>query len=73
VSPHRKRAAAEDLQEKFSVSERRACQALDQPRSSQRYREKPRDDEAALLAMRGVPGHSRSDNGPEFVANALQA
>jgi transposase InsO family protein len=26
-----------------------------------------------LLAERGVPGHLRSDNGPEFIAKALQA
>lgn len=49
MSPRRKRAAAGELREKFSVSERRACRALDQPRSSQRYREKPRDDEAPLV------------------------
>ncbi len=49
MSPSRKRAAAAELREKFSVSERRACRTLDQPRSSQRYREKPRDDEGALV------------------------
>jgi putative transposase len=48
VSPSRKRAAAADLQQKFSVSERRACQALEQPRSTQRYEPKPRGDELAL-------------------------
>lgn len=37
------------LQSHFSVSERRACQVLDQPRSSQRYDAKPRDDEPALV------------------------
>jgi putative transposase len=31
------------------VSERRACKALGQPRSSQRYREKPRGDEGPLV------------------------
>ena len=30
------------------MSERRACAVLDQPRSTQRYEEKPRDDEPAL-------------------------
>ena len=44
----RKRAAVEQLQTQFDVSERRACQVLDQPRSSQRYQAKPRDDEPAL-------------------------
>jgi putative transposase len=48
VSPSRKRAAAADLQQEFSVSERRACQALEQPRSTQRYGPKPRGDELAL-------------------------
>jgi len=49
VSPSRKRAAAEDLQAKFSVSERRACEAVGQPRSSQRYEAKPPGDEASLV------------------------
>jgi len=48
VSPSRKRAATEDLQGEFSVSERRACEVLDQPRSTQRHESKPRDDESAL-------------------------
>jgi putative transposase len=48
VSPSRKRAATEDLQGEFSVSERRACEVLDQPRSTQRYESQPRDDESAL-------------------------
>jgi putative transposase len=37
------------LQAEFSVSERRACRVLDQPRASQRYQTKPRDDERALV------------------------
>jgi putative transposase len=37
------------LREEFTVSERRACRVLDQPRTSQRYQAKPRDDEAALV------------------------
>lgn len=41
--------AAEELQDEFKVSERRACKAIDQPRSSQRYKGKPRDDEGALV------------------------
>ncbi len=32
-----------------AVSERRACKALDQPRSSQRYQPQPRSDEPALV------------------------
>jgi putative transposase len=38
----------QDLQEEFEVSERRACEVVDQPRSTQRYESQPRDDEAAL-------------------------
>ena len=37
-----------DLQAKFAVSERRACEVADQPRSTQRYETQPRDDEPAL-------------------------
>lgn len=37
------------LQEEFAVSERRACQVLDQPRTSQRYQAQPRPDEASLV------------------------
>lgn len=39
----------QQLQEEFEVSERRACEVLDQPRSTQRYEPRPRDDEAALV------------------------
>ena len=38
-----------DLQARFGISERRACQVIDQPRSSQRYEGQPRDDEGALV------------------------
>jgi putative transposase len=37
------------LQAEFSVSERRACRVTGQPRTSQRYQAKPRDDERALV------------------------
>jgi putative transposase len=37
------------LQKEFTVSERRACRVVDQPRSSHRYESKPRDDEQALV------------------------
>jgi putative transposase len=37
------------LQEAFTVSERRACRVLDQPRASQRYEPQPRGDEGALV------------------------
>lgn len=48
MSSSRKRAATCELQARFGVSERRACAALDQPRSTQRYQVKQRTDEAAL-------------------------
>jgi putative transposase len=48
VSPSRKRAAADELRVEFSVSERRACEVVDQPRSTQRYEPMPREDESAL-------------------------
>jgi len=45
------------LQDEFAVSERRACEVVDQPRSSQRYEAKPRDDEEALVKrMRELAG-----------------
>jgi putative transposase len=50
VSPARKRAAVEHLQEKFDASERRACEVVDQPRSTQRYTGHPQDDERKLVA-----------------------
>jgi putative transposase len=48
MSPSQKRAAAVDLQQRFTVSERRACAVLEQPRSTQRYQGRARSDEAAL-------------------------
>jgi putative transposase len=49
VSPSRKRAAVEELRREFSASERRACRAIGQPRSSYRYEAKPRSDVPGLL------------------------
>jgi len=37
LSPARRRRAVEHLQGSFCVSERRACQVVEQPRSSQRH------------------------------------
>jgi transposase InsO family protein len=46
-----------ELQQQFQVSERRACACVDQPRSSQRYEAKPRDDEEAMVKrMRELAG-----------------
>lgn len=41
--------AAKELQRSYEVSERRACQVLDQPRSSQRYEPKIANDEGSLV------------------------
>ena len=38
-----------ELQCKFTVSQRRACRVVDQPRQSRRYQAKVRDDEPALV------------------------
>ena len=38
-----------ELQDTFTVSQRRACEVLDQPRQTQRYQVKVRDDEPALV------------------------
>ena len=38
-----------ELQKEFAVSERRACKVVGQPRQSQRYEAKVRDDEPALV------------------------
>ena len=37
------------LRKEFTISERRACRVLDQPRSCQRYVAKPREDEEVLV------------------------
>ena len=50
MSPSRKRAAVDELQQSHSVSERRACQVVGQPRSSQRYAPQVPNDEPQLVA-----------------------
>ena len=37
------------LKQEFTISERRACRVVDQPRSCQRYVAKPREDEQSLV------------------------
>lgn len=49
MTPDRKRAAVGSLQQKFGVSQRRVCRVLSQPRSTQRYRREPPDDELRLV------------------------
>lgn len=50
VSPARKREAVAYVCQRLEASERRACRALGQARSSQRYKPKPREDDARLTA-----------------------
>lgn len=50
VGPARKREAVTHLEEALDVSERRACEVIVQPRSTQRYRERRRGKDAALAA-----------------------
>jgi putative transposase len=50
VSPARRREAAERLGKQFDASQRRVCRVIDQPRSTQRYEPKARDDEPALVS-----------------------
>jgi len=49
VSPARRRRAAEQLEEGFGVSQRRACRVVGQPRATQRYQPRPKDDEPVLV------------------------
>ena len=50
VGPARKREAVVHLEGILEVSERRACAIIVQPRSTQRYRGRRRDKDAALAA-----------------------
>lgn len=49
VGPTRRREGVEQAQQQFDASERRACRAIEQPRSTQRYEPKPREQDAALV------------------------
>ena len=49
MSPARRRDAVAHVQRDVGVSQRRACRALDQPRSTQRYLRKVKADEGPLL------------------------
>jgi transposase InsO family protein len=49
VTPGQRRAAADYLCQRFAISQRQASRLLGCPRSSLRYRPRPRDDEAAVV------------------------
>ncbi|WP_261343236.1 IS3 family transposase [Gimesia maris] len=72
VSPSRKRAAVKAIQNEFRVSERRACVALDQPRSTQRYQSSPRSDEPSLVKRMYELVRSRPRFGYRRIARLLQ-
>lgn len=48
ISPDRRREAVEQVQQVLGVSERRACRAIGQPRSTQRYEKRWLEDEEQL-------------------------
>ena len=50
VGPERKRQAVLHVRHELEVSERRACTTIRQPRSTQRYRGRKREKDAALAA-----------------------
>ena len=52
MSPARRRQAVAHVQQKQDVSQRRACQALGQPRSTQRYQAKTDTEEIQRLVSR---------------------
>jgi len=62
-----------ELQARFAVSERRACQALDQPRSSQRYAPTPRTDEVPLTKRMLELVRQRPRFGYRRIGRLLQA
>jgi putative transposase len=49
LSPTRRRRTVAQLTETFDVSERRACRVVGQPRATQRYQPRVKDDEATLV------------------------
>src|SRR5258706_16136617 len=49
ASPARRREAAKQAQTACEVSERRACEVIEQPRSTQRYCPRVVEDEAVLV------------------------
>ena len=60
-----------ELQTKFGISERRACKAIDQPRSSQRFKAKPRTDEAPLVKRMLQLARARPRSGYRTIGGLL--
>ena len=61
------------LQREFDVSERRACRAVNQSRSTQRYQAQPRSDEAPLVKRMLQLAKSRPRFGYRRVGRLLQS
>ena len=62
MSPERRRRAARHLQDRFRVSERRACRVASQHRSSQRYRRRLLPEEALLRERLRLLAEQALDN-----------
>ena len=62
----------QELESQFEVSQRRACRVVGQPRSSQRYASKPRDDEPALAKRMVELAGERPRFGYRRIANQLR-
>ena len=60
------------LRKKFDVSERRACKLVGQPRSSQRFQSKPREDEGPLVKRMLELARSRPRFGYRRVGGLLR-
>lgn len=73
MSPRRKRAAVSKLQSQLGLSQRRACRVVSQPRSSQRYEAKPRDDEPSLIRRMLELARQRPRFGYRRIAALLRA
>ena len=62
VSPARRREAVQQVQETLEVSERRACEAIGQPRSTQRY--EPREPQRDRMLVQQM--HERVRTHPRY-------
>ena len=73
MSPSRKRAAVEELESSFGVSERRACAVIDQPRSSQRYQRRRNDEEQPLVNRMVGLARRQPRHGYRMITGTLRA
>lgn len=73
MSPARKREAVTKLRGELGMSERRACRVIEQPRASQRYQAKPRDDERPMVKRMLELARQRPRFGYRRIAALLRA